>query len=156
MTPKYAKLIFFDYQQSKRQKNILFNNHKRNHITYICRKQKKDKMQDWKDALSSLIQNDESLQLTEQEKKEMEDKEKKKVQNLGIKIDKKGRSGKVATIIYGFEGSEDELDDFAKRLKTRLGIGGSTRDGEILLQGDLREKLGKILKEEGHKVKRMN
>lgn len=111
----------------------------------------------WKDALANLQANDENLQTPFEEERPTTKEEKSiKKQNLSIGIDKKGRSGKTATLIYGWDGTDEELEQFAKHLKAKLGIGGSTRDGEILLQGDLREKLMKVLTEEGHKVKRRN
>ncbi|MDE6227142.1 MAG: translation initiation factor [Muribaculaceae bacterium] len=72
---------------------------------------------------------------------------------LHVVIDRKGRKGKTATIIEGFAGSDKELEDLAKTLKQKLGTGGSARGGEILIQGDRKEDVKKILKELGFKVK---
>jgi translation initiation factor 1 len=110
---------------------------------------------DWKDKLSALAAANPDLQLTKEEKNEPE-KKGVRCQNLRIELDKKGRNGKQATLIFGFEGTEGELKDFARQLKTTCGTGGSVRDGEILIQGDWREKLCKFLTGEGHKVKRGN
>ena len=74
-------------------------------------------------------------------------------QNLRVQLDKKARAGKQVTLITGFVGKEDDLTDLAKRLKTLCGVGGSAKDGEIILQGDFRQKIGQFLTQEGYKTK---
>lgn len=74
---------------------------------------------------------------------------------LVCKFEKKGRNGKPVTLIEGFEGSEDELKKISKKIKTTLGIGGSEKDGIIVIQGDNRDKIMKILQEMGYKTKRV-
>ena len=74
----------------------------------------------------------------------------KQQQKLRVRIEKNGRGGKTVTIVSGFVGSDDDLKDLAKCLKTRCGVGGSQKDGEILIQGDLREKVVQLLKNEGY------
>lgn len=113
------------------------------------------KNKDWRDSLSSLYAGDPEFEKLKEAKTEPEVKLAGK-QNLRIELDKKGRNGKQATLITGFEGDEDQLKEFARKLKTTCGVGGSTRDGEILIQGDVREKVSKILSEQGHKIKRIN
>lgn len=71
-------------------------------------------------------------------------------QALRIELDKRHRIGKTATLITGFVGSDDDLKELAKLLKTKCGVGGSARDGEILIQGDLRQKVKEILTREGY------
>ncbi len=74
-------------------------------------------------------------------------------QKLYLSLDKKQRKGKKVTLITGFAGNNDDLKSLGKRLKTSCGSGGSVKDGEILVQGDFREKIKSILEKEGYKVK---
>ena len=74
---------------------------------------------------------------------------------LICKFEKKGRNGKPVTLIEGFEGSDDNLKKISKKIKTTLGIGGSEKDGIIVIQGDNRDKIMKILQEMGYKTKRV-
>ena len=74
---------------------------------------------------------------------------------LVCKYEKKGRNGKPVTIIEGFEGNDDDLKKISKKIKITLGIGGSEKDGCIIIQGDNRDKIMKILQEMGYKTKRV-
>lgn len=74
---------------------------------------------------------------------------------LVCKYEKKGRNGKPVTLIEGFEGSDEELKIISKKIKTTLGIGGSEKDGTIIIQGDNRDKIMEILKNMGYKTKRV-
>ncbi len=77
-------------------------------------------------------------------------------QKLIVAIDKKGRAGKQVTAVTGFVGSQDDMASLAKILKTKCGVGGSAKDGEILIQGDFRDKIVTILTNLGYKAKRGN
>lgn len=108
---------------------------------------------DWKDALRSLrdpsettVPDDESTPASNAEPV------KKQRAKLNVVMERKGRGGKTATIIEGFEIEDSEIDDIARRLKQKLGIGGSARGGEILLQGDCRDKVRSLLREMGFKA----
>lgn len=109
---------------------------------------------DWKDALGSLLQNGD---LPEGDDIQTPDSENtpQGVQKAPLHVlkERKGRAGKVATIVEGFECPDSELQDVASRLKRSLGVGGSARGGEILIQGDLVEKVRQLLREFGYKVK---
>lgn len=109
---------------------------------------------DWKDALGSLLQNGD-LPEGEDAPASVPEDAPAGVQKAPLHVlkEKKGRAGKVATIIEGFECPDAELQDTARRLKQRLGVGGSARGGEILIQGDLVEKVRTLLRELGYKVK---
>lgn len=76
-------------------------------------------------------------------------------QLLEVHIEKKGRGGKTAVIVKGFEGSEADLKDLGKALKSHCATGGSVKDGEIIIQGDLRPKVLDYLNKQGYKTKRV-
>ena len=75
------------------------------------------------------------------------------VQQLTVSMERKGRGGKTATIISGFTLPDSEVAAIASDLKTRLGTGGSARGAEILVQGDRRADVARLLRDMGHKVK---
>ena len=74
---------------------------------------------------------------------------------LVCKFEKKGRNGKPVTLIEGWEGDDEGLKEISKKIKTKLGIGGSEKDGIIIIQGDNRDKIMAILKDMGYKTKRV-
>lgn len=83
---------------------------------------------------------------------------------LIVSLEKKGRAGKQVTLIQGFTAldtedsilPDEEIEPLAKTLKTRLGVGGTIKDGEIIIQGDHRDKVVELLKAEGFNAKRGN
>ena len=76
-------------------------------------------------------------------------------QLLGIHLEKKHRAGKTVSIIKGFIGSVNDLETLGKLLKNKCGTGGSVKDGEIIIQGDKRDQIIKILTSDGYKTKRV-
>ena len=86
---------------------------------------------------------------------EIEDTLPPKEQYLEALFSKKGRGGKTVTVIRGFVGSQEDLKVLGKLLKTKCGVGGSAKDGEIIIQGSFRDKVMEILKKEGYNVKRV-
>lgn len=110
------------------------------------------KQQDWKDRLGVVFSTNSDFQYQHSEA-EQADTLPPQQQTLHVLLDKKQRGGKKVTLVSGFVGKEDDLKELGKRLKTACGVGGSTKDGEILIQGDFRQKVADILTKAGYKVK---
>lgn len=108
---------------------------------------------DWKDRLGTVYSTNTEFNYNQTED-EVQDTLPKKEQILYISLDKKNRKGKAVTLVEGFVGKQIDLKDLGKLLKSKCGVGGSIKDGEILIQGDFRDKIIDLLKASGYKVKR--
>ena len=111
---------------------------------------------DWKSRLGMVYSTNPDYKFEEEEIVEQETLLPKD-QKLIVAIDKKGRGGKQVTVVNGFTGKDEDLESLGKTLKTRCGVGGSVKDGVILVQGDQRDKIVNILQSMGYnKAKRGN
>lgn len=75
-------------------------------------------------------------------------------QELRVWLDRKSRAGKQVTLVKGFVGNEEELKTLAGMLKSKCGVGGSAKDGEIIIQGDFRDRITELLVKAGYKAKK--
>ena len=107
------------------------------------------KSNDWKSRLGVMYSTNPDFAY-ETDDMEEEDTLPKEKQKLRIVLDKKNRGGKVVTLITGFVGTSDDLTALGKLLKTKCGVGGSAKEGEIIIQGDVRTKVQAILQKEGY------
>lgn len=110
------------------------------------------KNNDWKDRLNIVYSTNPDFKFEVEEEEESDTLEPSK-QQLRISLDKRNRNGKSVTLVTGFVGRAEDLKSLAKVLKTRCGVGGSDKDGEILIQGDFRQKVLDILLSEGYKAR---
>lgn len=107
------------------------------------------KNNDWKDRLGILYSTNPDFQYEKEETPEEETRPAAK-QPLRIALDKRNRGGKTVTLITGFRGTAADLAELGKFLKIKCGTGGSAKDGEIIIQGDVRRKVCDILQKEGY------
>jgi len=108
---------------------------------------------DWKDRLGMVYSTNPDFKYEYDRVDEPESIEPSK-QNLKVFRDKKQRKGKTVTIVTGFIGKDEDLTALGKILKTKCGVGGSVKEGEILIQGDFLDKVSELLNKEGYKVKK--
>ena len=108
---------------------------------------------DWKSRLNVVYSTNPDFSYEDTQEENLEPLEPNK-QNLRVWLDKKQRAGKKVTLIKGFVGSDDSINALAKMLKSKCGVGGTAKDGEIIIQGDFRDRVVEILTKEGYKAKK--
>ena len=111
-------------------------------------------MNDWKKKLSIVYSTNPDFEYQQDEAPQEETLAKEK-QQLRIKLDTKQRRGKAVTLVTGFVGQDEDLNELGKLLKVKCGVGGSVKDGEIIVQGNMRNKVLEILQKEGYKKARV-
>ena len=107
------------------------------------------KNNDWKDRLNIVYSTNPDFGYETEDAVEEETPDKKQ-QKLRVAMEKKGRGGKTVTLIRGFIGAENDLKELGKLVKTKCGVGGSVKDGEIIVQGDFKQRVIDLLKAEGY------
>lgn len=110
------------------------------------------KNNDWKERLNVVYSTNPDFKFETDEEVEPDTLELAK-QKLRISLDKRNRNGKSVTLVTGFVGTADDLHTLAKKLKTKCGVGGSDKDGEILIQGDFRQKVLELLLADGYRAR---
>lgn len=106
-------------------------------------------MSDWKDRLNVVYSTNPDFKY-EKEGEDEQDTLPKEKQALRISLDKRNRKGKAVTLITGFIGTTEDMEALGKLLKVKCGVGGSAKDGEIIIQGDFRNKILELLQKEGY------
>ena len=110
---------------------------------------------DWKQRLGVVYSTDPNFNYATEETAEAETLEPSR-QRLTVTIDRRNRGGKQVTLVSGFVGTQKDLAALGKTLKVKCGVGGSAKDGEITIQGDLRDKVTELLRNMGYNAKRGN
>ena len=108
---------------------------------------------DWKARLGMVYSTDPNFKYDTEEAPQTETLAPER-QDLRVWLDRKQRGGKTVTLVKGFVGSDTDLGELARLLKTRCGVGGAAKDGEIIIQGDHRDRVVEILTKAGYKCKK--
>lgn len=110
-------------------------------------------MTDWKERLGMVYSTNPDFQYTTSQE-EVATTLSPQEQNLRVWLDRKQRGGKVVTLVKGFVGTEADLSELGRMLKSKCGVGGSAKDGEIIIQGDHRDRVVELLIKAGYKCKK--
>jgi len=110
---------------------------------------------DWKDRLGVVFSTNPDFKYETAQPESVQTPEPSR-QRLVVRIDRHARGGKQVTLVQGFVGGEEDLSELGRTLKVKLGVGGSAKDGEIVIQGDFRDRVVEILTKAGYNAKRGN
>ncbi len=110
-------------------------------------------MNDWKARLGMVYSTNPDFEYTTEQESETATLPPQQ-QNLRVWLDRKQRGGKTVTLVKGFVGTEADLSDLGRMLKSKCGVGGSAKDGEIIIQGDHRDRVVELLTQAGYKCKK--
>lgn len=110
-------------------------------------------MNDWKQRLGMVYSTNPDFEYTTEQEPQVQTIEPAK-QDLRVWLDRKHRGGKIVTLVKGFVGTQEDLSELGRMLKSRCGVGGSAKDGEIIIQGDHRERVVELLLKEGYRCKK--
>lgn len=104
---------------------------------------------DWKDRLNVVYSTNPDFKFETREKEEQATLPPQQ-QKLRVSLDRKNRGGKTVTLVTGFIGTEDDLKTLGKLLKSSCGVGGTVKDGEIIIQGDFKQRVLDLLMAKGY------
>jgi len=107
---------------------------------------------DWKDKLNFAYSTNPDFKPSDEDEKQKQEVIPPSKQRLIVGIERKNRGGKCVTIVKGFIGSDDDIEELGITLKKRCGVGGTVKEGEIIIQGEIKQKVASILQEMGYKV----
>ncbi len=110
-------------------------------------------MSDWKERLGMVYSTNPDFEYRTEEQEQVATLPPQQ-QNLRVWLDRRQRGGKVVTLVKGFVGSDEDLADLGRMLKNKCGVGGSAKDGEIIVQGDHRDRVVELLTAAGYKCKK--
>ncbi|PIF05807.1 MAG: translation initiation factor [Draconibacterium sp.] len=108
---------------------------------------------DWKERLGVVYSTNPDFRFEKKDNEEELSTLPPEQQTLKIWLDRKQRKGKMVTIVAGFQGAEEDLKTLGRLLKSKCGVGGTVKNGEIMVQGDFVLKIANILKEKNYKIK---
>ncbi|MDR0895369.1 MAG: translation initiation factor [Prevotellaceae bacterium] len=112
-------------------------------------KKNETKKNDWKERLNVVYSTNPDYQYETPDREEAATLPPAQ-QKLRVQLDRKNRGGKIVTLVTGFTGTDDDLRTLGRLLKSKCGVGGSAKDGEIMVQGDCKEKIATLLRAEGY------
>ena len=110
-------------------------------------------MSDWKERLGMVYSTNPDFEYTTAQEEQTPTLPPQQ-QDLRVWVDRKHRGGKTVTLVKGFVGTEEDLADLGRMLKSKCGVGGTAKDGEIIIQGDHRDRIMELLSKAGYKCKK--